>query len=927
MKRFAKRAFIWSGVTVLILAGTAAASYLWILPAVVSSSWANNIVTKETNKFLGAELKITNPKLSTGLNPKIGFTLAELSLSKNNKELLNLKNIDTAFSFQDIFAKRLIVEKLLAENVYVNASGLVELFPQQEQKEQKKSGFSIDIFSAVLGVKNCLITYDTSDFGIKFDAKNVLLDRRKNNSVYPLHFDFDFEMTKGKEKITVSADDKDRIYMGGGELHVDKFPIVIDKSTIIIDAFGSRKTGLELNIASKNFSARDIFNIVTSNIIIPNGKELLAPIQDVKGSVDFNLHLAKNTIRGDVNVNESEFKIKDLLGMPVKITQGLVEIGNTTITLKDFKGFYNNKKENSLVMSGSIKDYWKTCDTEIVSDIFVNDDFFKNYISKMLGAPISLVGDAGSRLTLTSKNGSCDVVWYFLLNEGEGFKLGDQSMVLKDYKTLFKVDLSVVKNILKINTIDYYITNELKQGLTPVLAIKGNLDMADNMKMLDIHLNIPRPLPSEFLNFLACQKIFKKGTVSGEISIDNTGAFPKMDGVISFDKVFVPAQRLFIKSAKIGAKDDKLGAIAEGRYKRTKYDFNGYIVNDLRLPIVVKSVNLSVDNVDIEKLLASNVSNTKTTEAAKQALESDIQTDEIFEETLGNDNAPTFVKGLIIVEKCMLHLDKGKYKDVNFGNLHANLTLDKDGVLQVQSNKFDIAEGISTLKVKADLIKKQYYLRLGIKDVNSDVMASAVLGLPREISGKARGLIEISSDESLKLNGEIKFDIQNGTIEKIGYVEYILKAASLFRNPLAMISPATFGDLVNIPNGDFDVIKGEMKIKDNVVQRMMIKSSAKQLSSFIIGRYDLMTNDASLRIYTKMSNKGEGFAGFLRNISLNSIANRISASGRNDSNYYAAELSQLPPINADEKDCQVFLTTVDGDVINFNFLSSLKRIK
>lgn len=918
MKRFAKRAFIWSGVTVLILAGTAAASYLWILPAVVSSSWANNIVTKETNKFLGAELKITNPKLSTGLNPKIGFTLAELSLSKNNKELLNLKNIDTAFSFQDIFAKRLIVEKLLAENVYVNASGLVELFPQQKQKEQKKSGFSIDIFSAVLGVKNCLITYDTSDFGIKFDAKNVLLDRRKNNSVYPLHFDFDFEMTKGKEKITVSADDKDRIYMGGGELHVDKFPIVIDKSTIIIDAFGSRKTGLELNIASKNFSARDIFNIVTSNIIIPNGKELLAPIQDVKGSVDFNLHLAKNTIRGDVNVNESEFKIKDLLGMPVKITQGLVEIGNTTITLKDFKGFYNNKKENSLVMSGSIKDYWKTCDTEIVSDIFVNDDFFKNYISKMLGAPISLVGDAGSRLTLTSKNGSCDVVWYFLLNEGEGFKLGDQSMVLKDYKTLFKVDLSVVKNILKINTIDYYITNELKQGLTPVLAIKGNLDMADNMKLLDISLNIPTPLPSEFLNFLACEKIFKNGTISGEISIDNSGAFPKMDGVISFDKVFVPAQRLYIKSAKIGAKGDKLGAIAEGRYKRTKYDFNGYIVNDLRLPIVVKNVNLSVDNVDVEKFISTNSAQTEQT--AKQVLDADKQTTD-------NDDIPTFTKGLIIVEKCMLHLDKGKYKEINFGNLHANLTLDKDGVLQVQSNKFDIAEGISTLKVKADLIKQDYYLRLGIKDVNSDIMASAVLGLPREISGKAKGLIEISTDKTLKLNGQIKFMIENGSIEKVGYVEYVLKAASLFRNPLAMISPATLGDLVSIPDGNFDSIKGSLELNNNIIQKMMIQSAAKHLSTLIVGRYNLENNDATLRIYTKMSNKGEGFAGFLRNLSLNSLANKIASNGRNESNYYAAELVLIPDIIADEKDCQVFLTTVDGDVINFNFLSSLKRIK
>ena len=283
---------------------------------------------------------------------------------------------------------------------------------------------------------------------------------------------------------------------------------------------------------------------------------------------------------------------------------------------------------------------------------------------------------------------------------------------------MFKVDLSVVKNILKINTIDYYITNELKQGLTPVLAIKGNLDMADNMKMLDIHLNIPRPLPSEFLNFLACQKIFKKGTVSGEISIDNSGAFPKMDGVISFDKVFIPAQRLYIKSAKVGAKGDKLGAIAEGRYKRTKYDFNGYIVNDLRLPIVVKSVNLTLDNVDIEKLLAVNSSQT-TQKTTEQVLDADKQTTD-------SDDVPTFTKGLIIVEKCMLHLDKGKYKEVNFGNLHANLTLDKDGVLQVQSNKFDIAEGISTLKVKADLIKKQYYLRLGIKDVNSDVMLSLI---------------------------------------------------------------------------------------------------------------------------------------------------------------------------------------------------------
>ena len=911
----------------VVIAGFGVGTYLYTLPKLVSSAWLNKVAVKETAEFLKADLLIKNPKLATSLSPNIGFTLEELTLTKNNKQILALNNLDIEFSFKDIWAKRIIVKKLLADNIFVNASDLLAILPQQEQKEEKPSELNLDLFSTIFGVKKCLITYNLDDVGIKFDAQNILLDRTKAKKY--LHFDFDFFMTKGQDKIQVSADDKHCIYMGNGELHVDKFPIEIDKSKIVIDAFASRKAGMNLNISSKNFSARDIYNIVASNIIMPNGKEMLAPICEVKGSVDFNLHLTKQNIRGDINVNESEFKVKDLMKMPVKITQGIVEIGNKNITLKDFKGYYNNKTNDTLTMEGTVKDYWKTCDTKIVSDIFVNDDFFRDYVSKMLGSPINLVGDAGSRLTLTSKNGSCDILWYFLLREGEGFMLGDQSMVLKDYKTLFKVDLSVVKNILKINTIDYFITNELKKGMTPVLSINGNLDMADNMKLQDIHLKIPRPLPSEFLNFLAGQKIFKKGTITGEMGVINTGEFPVMEGVITLDKVRIPSQRLFIKSAKIGAKGDKLGAIAEGRFKRSKYNFKGYIVNDLRLPIVVKYVDLDVDNIDLERFLAnSQESVSASTSAPTLALprgEGTVQ--DASDSESDNVDVPTFQKGLIIVEKCMLNLENGKYKNVNFGNLHANLTLDKDGILNLQSNKFDIAEGISTLKVRADLIKNKYYLRLGVKDVNSTIMADALLGLPREISGKAMGLIEINSDASLKLNGNIKFNIQNGTIEKIGYVEYILKVASLFRNPLVMISPTTFGDLVNIPDGKFDVIKGELNLKDNVIQRMMIKSSAKQLGSFIIGRYDLNTNDASLRIYTKMSNKGEGFAGFLRNISLNSLANKISSSERNEGNYYSSEIEQIPQIDADEKDAQIFLTKVDGDVINFNFLSSLKRIK
>ena len=901
----------------ILITSSAVCLYLYAIPQIVKSNWTNTLITKEVKKTFGADLIIKNPELTTSISPNIGFKLDEIVLSKDKKRIFYLNNLDIEISLKDFFEKQIIVKKILINDIFANVSDIIKLLPQQDNTAKQEMPFKIDFYSTIFETNKCLFVYNSPDFNAQFDAKKIILDRTTQKKY--LHFDFDFKLNKGNDKILISADDKRRIYMGNGELHIDSFPIEIDNSKIIINAFASRKSGMNLDIAASKFKSRDIYNLLASNIIIPNGKELLAPVVDVNGNLDFDLHLKKNNIKGNINVNESEFKIKDLLNMPVKITQGKIEIGNKDISLKDFKGFYNNKKENNFVMSGEIKDYWKTCNTKIVSDIFINDDFFKNYLTKMLNAPIDLIGDAGSRLTLTSKNGSCDLVWYFLLRENEGFKLGEQSMVLKDYKTLFKVDLSVIKNILKINSIDYFITNELKKGMTPVLSLNGDIDMADNMKLLNLNMNIPRPLPSEFLNFLCGQKIFKKGTISGDLSIDNSKAFPTMDGVITLDKVFVPAQRLYIKSAKIGAKDDKLGAVATGKFKRSNYDFNGYIVNDLRLPIVVKSVNLKVDDIDLERMLNSYNTSDTNQKSVQQALEEN--------QAIENDDIPTFTKGLVIVEKCLLHLDKGKYKNINFGNLQANLTLDKDGILEIQSNKFDIAEGISTLKVKADLIKNLYYLRLGIKDVNSTIMADSLLGLPKEISGKAMGLIEINSDANLKLNGDIKFNIQNGTIEKIGYVEYILKVASIFRNPIVMITPTTFGDLVNIPNGQFDTIKGELKLKDNVITKMMIKSSAKHLSSFIIGRYNLETNDTSLRIYTKMTNKGEGFAGFLRNLSLNSLANKISASGRNDRNYYASELEQLPKIESDDKDSQVFLTTVEGDVINFNFLSSLKRIK
>lgn len=388
------------------------------------------------------------------------------------------------------------------------------------------------------------------------------------------------------------------------------------------------------------------------------------------------------------------------------------------------------------------------------------------------------------------------------------------------------------------------------------------------------------------------------------------------------EKVRIPSQRLFIKKGNMTADKGVLKVASEGKYRRSGFDFDGSIVNEIKFPVIVKNITLTVDNVDVEKFIAS--ANNQNSQAITST-EFDLTPSGTAKDD--DDDTPTFDIGNFIVEDCVLNILNGKYKDINFSDVKATFSLDKNSILNMYSNRFNIAEGHSSAKINCDLKKHKYNLVLGIKDVNSDIIATTLLALKKEISGKASGLIELNTDDTMKLNGSIKFIVQNGTIQKVGLVEYVLKFAALFRNPLAMISPSVFSDLVNVPEGNFDKIVGDLAIKDNVIEKIMIKSSAPQLSSFIVGRFDLESRDATLRIYTKFSNKNKGVYGALRNISLNSLANRIPLSSRNDMNYYSAELSQLPEIDADEKDCQIFLTKVDGDVEHNNFISSLKKIK
>ncbi len=903
------------------------ALYLNIIPMLVSNPKAVNFIEKTVKNTTGLNLSVKNPVLKTSLSPNLEFKVDELSLSNNGANLLEVDNFDTAISLREIFNKNIIVKKLGADYIFADVNKLASL-SQGETSQPQKCDWNFDFYDSLLYVKKSSFLYkvEPSTY-VSLKADDISIDNTQKEFRF-VHFNITSDIKKGAENVHFNIADKNTVYIKDKALWIDKCYLTFNKSKIFFSGKADKKNNFNMEVFSDKIDMDDVLALINSGIVENNLNEPLAYFKDLKGSFNFNIKVSNKDLNGIVNLNNFTGKIVPIADIPVHLKKGKIVMTKDEITLKDFDGYYNDRTENKIEMEGSVKDYLKSIDTNVVMRAVVTNDFAQNYMSKLIGIPVELTGGATkTKLDIKSINNKIDLVWLFGLKSGKDILLDGASLTPASYNRGLKADMHFEDMMLDIKSIDYYIVpdeldKEKRQKIQPVLKIAGLIDCSTEIPDIkNMGFEIPKPLPSEFLNLFAGQKLFKGGKIAGNMFYINESKYPRLDGKLTMDDVRIPSQRVYLKHGEMNTDNGLLNLIADGRYRRSQYDFDGSLINEIKLPIVVKDVNLTVDDINVEKFIAT--ANNQNSEAITSE-KMDLTPSGVAKND--DDDTPTFDVGSFIVENCVLHIQKGHYKDINFNDVKATLTLNKNSILDMYSNKFEFAEGHSSAKINCDLKKHKYNVRLGIKDVNSDLIASTILELKKEITGKASGLIDLNTDDSMKLNGSIKFMIENGTIQKIGLVEYVLKFASLFRNPIATISPSIFSDLVNIPEGDFDKISGVLELKDNVIEKMQIKSSAPQLSAYIAGKYNLENSDAALRIYTKFSSKNKGFAGVLRNISLNSLANRIPMSTRNDAHYYEAELSQLPELE-DERGAQIFMTKVDGDVEHNNFISSLRKLK
>ncbi len=900
--------------------------YLIFLPNLIKSQILINHAQKIAKNTLNLELIIQKPLLKTHFKPLIEFKVDKLCLKNKNATLVDLENFETSVSFNKILKKQIKLNYIKAQNLTLKVNEILKLIPQSGQTESKPVDFKIDFYDSKVLLDNFELSFMQNKALLELFMKDISIEKENGSEFKNVGFNFEAIVSKNNTQyLDIIASTTDEIKIRENELKIQDFDVLVNNSKLKMNAVMNLKE-LLVNVKSDKFFLEDIFKSINCDFVIPDGESYLAVLKNPKGNVSFDINLKNQDLSGNVTINNTKANLKDLSSLPLNIQKGKIVIYKDKIDFVDLIGYYGKNKKNSLKIYGDIKDYYKTFDSNITIDTVVCNEFFKDYLAKLINNTVMYASKPFStRILYKAKNNIMDITWLAKIPKGVNFGVDSSDSALKNYDRAVKGDFHIQGNDLDIRNINYYIANDIHKGanIKPIIVVDGKMKL--DGKIDNIGFSFAREMPCELLNVLTKDSTFKKGTIKGDLHIAFVNDIPKLDADVVISKTLIPSQKVFIKNAVLKTDNNLINIDTQGGFRRVKFDFNGKIKNELLPPFTIKNLNLALDNLDVERLLLSfnNQEQNQTQNTAKKTESVNDESDIVNDESLDF----TFDTNLIRIEDCNFSLAQGKYKELTFSDIKANLTLDEKGILKINSNKFNIAQGISTLKVESDLKNFKHYVRLGVKDVDTDLLSKVLFNLEKEIQGKAMGLIELNTDKTLKMNGKIQFLVNDGMIGKIGLVEYLMKIVSVFRNPVAMINPAIVMDIVNIPEGKFDKIQGELLIKNNVIQKMDIKSYSPTLSALIRGRFDMEAHDASIRIYTRFSQSAKTKFAFLRNISLNALANKVQMNARNDANYYSSELVDLPQIDVKDENTEIFLTQVEGDIETNNFLSSLRKIK
>lgn len=795
-------------------------------------------------------------------------------------------------------------------------------------KEDKKSSVEVFVNGNNLNLSDTIKFVSNADLsGISFNSLPDLNARHSLKMTASIDGEnIDLRKVNAELKI-ISADTAKQISVPTGEIFVKDGNVTInglslmaDKSKLFVNGtirkFYAKNPSYDIMMHGSNLAVKTLFRFAS---VLSQTTNFAKMIKDCDGFLNVNLRATDRGLSGNANFKNLSFRhIKS--DIPVLFKDLPIKFTNKMIVLKNIAGEIGRTGSSPLFANITVENYLKIPVINGSLTLKPTSLFVERYVNTKLSHPLKLTGDVTVNVNIGGSVDSLGIYPTVKVNKEADVSylsanLGDTDMLREFVGEMFLKPDKI--NVKRLDYVKYPTTSDGKKTAIPMWTLNGVLKKRGNVYVpqsaaFTTHQN----LPAKLLNFVFKKSLIKNGTFSCILRYKEEKNIPKILGIANISNADIPLYNLKIRSGKLSADEKEIHLLADGDLVSTKYKIQTDIENSLTLPIKVKESETKIQYLNLSRLIS--VINQWSIESYKN--------------TKLKTAMSTFKISDILVEKGLLQVKSIEYKDCPMTDFRAAFSLDKNSVLNIGAESFKIADGTAFGSVTYNVKTGETKSNVRMKGVDSNVIASSFLGLKNQITGKLDGnanitTIGLNDRERLKnTNGIIGFHMENGTIPKLGSIEYLLRASTLLRSGLMSLSVNNLIELLKpFKTGTFSKISGCLYLNDGILKDVAVFSQGENLSLYLTGDYDIAESESHAVVYGKLGKKTEGFFGPIGNLSASTLFALIPVS--ENVTEYEKEISKIPDIEYKNHDVRIFRATVDGDINMDKVTSSFKWIK
>lgn len=705
--------------------------------------------------------------------------------------------------------------------------------------------------------------------------------------------------------------DNNKIVINNAQAYINKTPVNIT-GTINEDV------SLDLKAASENLDLKNIVSLFNLKLPFNINKGMISFNSDIKGILNkslnadsivkisgldikdktYNMPLNIKTL--DMNLNTDGKKYSgDILCSDVK---SLFE--NNPITAETFKINFNDKKitipKNTLkIISSPLIIYGVITEPEI--NLSFDGDILASDIGLMLKKYINQPYKAKGKIQTSG--------YIFIKNKLPNLKIKMQAgennylsyAVIKELMnkpSILNIDCDIKEKEIHINDLSL---SENSPSPLKVISVNGGIKSGKEVVFENLKINIPKTMTFA-TNFFGGEEV----SLNADIMLNNTISSPKIVGFAKVLTYNIKKYLTAIKDAELSFADDNIRIIAPNvQINNSKLNLLADIDTKIREKVSVANLQLYSSNLDVNS----------------------------FFDLIKKESDP-FAKSVISVKKGTAVINNFSVLDLKASDISADFTLDNN-ILKIKNISANAYNGEVSGAINYDLPHSALDIMLEGKNINLKNSLYDLCKLDDNIAGTA----DFSSNISLitgtynnvinSLTGSVNFNSINGKMGTLGKFEYYLYAQNILYHGLLNTTLNRVAEIFNKNNtAQYRNAKGEILFQNGYMIVDNIKTIGPDMSLYLKGRQNLISNQANLDIYGRISDEITGKLGSFGDVSISDLIDSKNSKSSDNVMVVPKHLIDEIPLlyNRETAKTNTFKVNILGDVNSVSAINSFMWI-